>query len=615
MNIEDITISDAKKLSAMRVRRRSFLVVLLFLTVGILSTNLTINLFENGLSLLEGCYIFLSTIAFLWIAQSFWTSTVGFAFRLFFPRNAAMKVSPVAAGLDVKACPVGRTAIVMPIYNEDPEMVFQGMEQTLRSVLATGHGNNYDFFVLSDTTKDEIAAQENILAQELLHRYALQGRFHYRRREKNTHRKVGNLKDFCDRWGTGYDYMLVLDADSIMSGETILNLTRMLDNNPNAGLIQAQPRAMGQKTLFGRLTQFNIRLTGELFSTGLSYWTLNDGNYWGHNAILRLKPFMEHCNLPTLSGKGPLSGDILSHDFVEAAWLRRAGYDVWIFPEGKGSYEQIPTNILDHIIRDQRWCQGNFQHTRLLGTKGLKPISRLHMLMGVMSYASSYLWMLLLVLSALLVTERTMPLGPVLELPAEWPSLQNHIMTPLSLFTVVMGMLFMPKIFALIIGYRDAKAYGGVIRITLSCLLEMTFSAITAPVVMIFHVRIITALLLGKTVQWNAQSRSGRNIPWSEAFKQHSAHLLAAAGLGAVYYLQAPELLPWLAPILTGLIISAPLAVAFGQEKIGLFLLNQGLLLIPEETRPPEELPILFSRFIQPSLLANDTRYLPKAAE
>lgn len=596
-------------------RRRSLLLLLLSLTVGALSTNLALNLFENGLSLLEGIYVLLSTIAFLWISQSFWTSIIGFIIRAFHTANAAKTVAPIARDLDHTAAPKGKVAVVMPAYNEDPELVFLGMEQTLRSVLATGHGNAFEFFLLSDTTDLSIAAQEETLAQELLHRYALQGTFHYRRRGKNTHRKVGNIKDFCDRWGASFDYMVVLDADSIMSGETILNMTRMMDNNPNTGLIQALPRAMGQKTLFGRLTQFNIRLTGELFTTGLSYWTMNDGNYWGHNAIVRIAPFMEHCELPILSGKGPLSGEILSHDFVEAAFLRRAGQDVWIYPEGTGSYEQVPTNILDHIIRDQRWCQGNFQHMRLVSEKGLKKVSRIHMLMGAMSYGSSYLWMLLLLMSAFLVTERTMPISPVIPLPYEWSMLTPYTASPLTLFIIVMSMLFMPKILALILAYKDASAYGGAFKLTLSCILEMVFSAISAPVIMIFHVRIISALLVGKTVQWNAQSRSGRSIPWKEAFKQHQAHLLAAAVLGSVYLNQAPELLLWLAPILTGLIFGAPLAVAFGQEKIGLFLQRHGILLIPEETRPPEELPLIFTQNIQESSPLGSTELSPKAAE
>ncbi len=601
--------------SALRSRRRYLLVLLLTLTVGALSTNLTLNLFENGLSLLEAIYIFLSTIAFLWISQSFWTSVIGFLFRLIYADKAATVVTPLAKDLDLKSTPCGKTAIVMPAYNEDPDLVFLGMEQTLRSVIATGHGNSFDFFVLSDTTDLIIAEKEEHLSQELINRYGLQGKLHYRRREINTNRKVGNIKDFCDRWGDDYGYMVVLDADSIMSGETILNMTRMMDNNPGTGLIQALPRAMGQKTLFGRLTQFNIRLTGELFATGLSFWTMNDGNYWGHNAILRLAAFIEHCDLPVLPGKGPLAGEILSHDFVEAALLRRADLDVWIYPEGKGSYEQVPTNILDHIVRDQRWCQGNFQHMRLIGTKGLKKVSRIHMLMGAMSYASSYLWMMLLLMSAFLVTERTMPISPVVPLPYEWSMLTPYTASPLSLFIIVMGMLFMPKILSLLLAYREASSYGGSIKLTVSCLLEMIFSAVTAPVIMIFHVRIITALLLGKTVKWDAQSRNGRSIPWGEAFKQHRAHLIAAAVLGIVYFNQAPELLPWLAPILTGLIMGTPLAVAFGQEKIGLFLQRHGILLIPEETNPPEELPLIFTKLIQEPTVINNGELVRKAAQ
>src|SRR5690606_1977055 len=136
-----------------------------------------------------------------------------------------------------------------------------------------------------------------------------------------------------------------LDADSIMSGETLLTLVRTMQATPRAGIIQTVPMPVGQQTMFGRFVQFAARLYSPMLATGLSFWQVGEANYWGHNAIIRIAPFMKHCGLPVLTGEPPLGGEILSHDFVEAAFMRRGNWHVYLLPDLEGSYEGLPANI------------------------------------------------------------------------------------------------------------------------------------------------------------------------------------------------------------------------------------------------------------------------------
>ena len=193
--------------------------------------------------------------------------------------------------------------------------------------------------------------------------------------------------------------MVVLDADSLMSGETLARLVRLMEAHPEVGVIQTAPRVVRARSLFARVQQFASRLYGPMFAAGMHYWQLGDSPYWGHNAILRVAPFMEHCSLPRLSGRPPFGGDILSHDFVEAALLGRAGWSVWLAFDLSGSYEETPGSLLEEMQRDQRWCQGNLQHLRLLFTEGLSTAHRALFLNGIFSYISAVLWLGFLVAS------------------------------------------------------------------------------------------------------------------------------------------------------------------------------------------------------------------------
>ncbi|HET6468139.1 MAG TPA: glycosyltransferase, partial [Geminicoccaceae bacterium] len=296
-------------------RRRRLVFTLLIGLVTFWGTNTFLDvLATDGLSLLDLAHTAVFAVLLLWLAQSFWTLSAGSAVilgRLLRRRD----VEPAPAPDNVAA--VQRTALVMPIYNEGTGRVFEGLRAIWEDLAAAGpDGQRFDLFILSDTTDPDVWLAEIEAWQDL--RRSLPGgeRIFYRRRLVNKRRKTGNIEDFLSRWGKGYAYMLVLDADSLMTARAMLELARRMDANPRVGLIQAPPKLVRGRSLFARALQFAGELYGPLAATGTSYWAMGEGNYWGHNAIIRIAPFVKLCGLPLLPGRAPLGGEILSHDFV-----------------------------------------------------------------------------------------------------------------------------------------------------------------------------------------------------------------------------------------------------------------------------------------------------------
>jgi membrane glycosyltransferase len=335
----------------------------------------------------------------------------------------------------------------MPICNEDVDRVFAGLRATWESVKATGNAAHFDVYILSDSYNPDICVAEQKAWMELIAEVQGEGQIFYRRRRRRVKRKSGNIDDFCRRWGNQYSYMVVLDADSVMTGDCLSGLVRLMEANPNAGIIQSSPKASGMDTLYARCQQFATRVYGPLFTAGLHFWQLGESHYWGHNAIIRVQPFIEHCALAPLPGEGSFAGSILSHDFVEAALMRRAGWGVWIAYDLPGSYEELPPNLLDELKRDRRWCHGNLMNFRLFLVKGMHPVHRAVFLTGVMSYLSAPLWFMFLALSTALqvvhaLTEPQYFLQPRQLFPV-WPQWRPEL--AIALFASTMVLLFLPN--------------------------------------------------------------------------------------------------------------------------------------------------------------------------
>ena len=483
----------------------------------------------------------------------------------------------------------------MPIYNENPAQVLAGLEATFRSLRGASDLTLFDFFLLSDTTDPVVGVAEESGWATLCRRLDASGKIFYRRREANMSRKAGNIADFCRRWGGRYDLMVVLDADSIMSGETILNLVRAMQAIPDAGIIQTVPIPVGQQTMFGRFVQFASRLYSPMLSTGLCFWQQGEANYWGHNAIIRVVPFMKYCGLPVLPGHPPLGGEILSHDFVEAALMRRGNWHVYLLPDLEGSYEGVPGNMLDFAKRDRRWAQGNLQHLKLLGARGLHPLNRLHFLLGALAYVSSLIWLMLLALStADALGHALWPhdfFGPGYQLFPDWPIAKTDEIV--SLLVVTVTLLLLPKVAGVLLCLLDRQrraTFGGTGRILMSMFIEIVFSMLIAPVMMLFHAYFVATILGGRTVTWNPQVRDDRSIGIHETTRYLLLPTLIGVAWGVLTFCVAPQFFWWLTPVLLGLGLAIPLVLWSSCVSVGRLLGRLGLFFTPEELVPPVEL-------------------------
>jgi membrane glycosyltransferase len=384
--------------------------------------------------------------------------------------------------------------------------------------------------------------------------------------------------------------MIVLDADSVMSGECLTSLVRIAEANPDAGIIQTAPRAAGRDTLYARVQQFATGVYGPLFTAGLHFWQFGESHYWGHNAIIRVAPFIRYCAIGRLPGRGALSGEILSHDFVEAALMRRAGWGVWIAYDLPGSYEEMPPNLIDELSRDRRWCQGNLMNFRLFWMRGLHPAHRAVFMTGVMAYVSAALWFLFLILSTVLLAIHTLREPRYFVEPYQlfplWPEWRPE--WAITLFSATALLLFLPKILAALrIALIDPVRHGGRLHLFASLLGEMVLSALLAPIRMLFHTQFVTMALAGRAVRWKSPPRDDNETRWRNAVRRHGAHTLVGVLWAAVVWWLNPSYLWWLLPVVGALILSIPLSVLTSRIGIGRKLRRRKYFLIPEESHPP----------------------------
>lgn len=462
-------------------------------------------------------------------------------------------------------------AVVMPIYGEDVDSVFARIEVMYQSIQEESNSKNFDFYVLSDTQSLDKWVKEETAYFELCKKLDAFGRIFYRKRKMNLNKKSGNIADFCRRWGKKYRYMIVLDADSLLTGKCMVELTKLMEENPSTGIIQTSPEVIKADTYFQKLMQFSGKTHSSLFSVGANYWQLNSSPFWGHNAIIRLKPFMENCGLPALPKLGAVGGRILSHDTIEAALIRKAGYSVWFAYDLEGSYEESPPNIIDSLKRDQRWCQGNLQHFWFLFAKGLKSTSRIHILLGIFSYFSSLLWFLFLICIVFVYLEDLqfyrLALGPE-KWKAFWDFVYFEKAVKLQIFSVTV--LFLPRILTLLYNLikADYKSYSkNLFQFVLSYLIEFVFSVIQAPILMYMHTKFILLTLIGVKIEWKSQNRSVDNTPsFLEAFRTFYFLSLLGFFVGTYFYLQVFGLFYWMMPIWGSWIIS-PLLIYITCKK------------------------------------------------
>ncbi len=562
----------------------------------------------EGLSVLEGVLLALFAALFAWIAQSFLGALAGFVLVLSRKGGGSLGIDPGAPLPSLP--PSARAALLMPAYNEDPHRLMAGLQAIYESVRDTGQLERFDFFILSDTTRAETAEAEAAEYQALLARLGGPANLYYRRRTDNIERKAGNIAEWLRRFGGAYPYMLILDADSLMTGDTIVRLAAAIDQHDDVGLIQSLPAIVNGTSLFARMQQFSGRVYGPIIAHGVAWWHGAESNYWGHNAIIRTRAFAEQAGLPQLPGNKPFGGHVLSHDFVEAALIRRGGWALHMVPALHGSYEEGPPSLTDLLVRDRRWCQGNLQHAAVLRARGLHWVSRWHFMIGIGHYFTAPMWaMLLLVGIAIpfehigLATEGG--LRAALSPAAYWRSLDPERI--LWLFAASMAALFAPKILgylAMLVNPVERRGCGGALRALLSVLIESVLAALMAPIVMYVQSRGVAEVLAGKDSGWESQRRDDGSLPLSGLLKSYGGLSLFGLLIGVLALFASPSLAAWMAPVTLGLVLAVPLVALTSARAPGQWLRKRKLLSIPEETDPPPILKRATQLRLQPALRA-----------
>ena len=567
--------------------RRALLMLFVFGQTAVASYYLLWVLPYHGGTPLEISMLVLFAILYAWIAVGFWTAVFGFVIRLMGgDRHSILKRHTEAELLET---PLAKTAVLLPIYHEPVHWTLSGLKAVYRDIERTGQIEHFEFYILSDSRNPDVWLEEQVAWNQLVKDLGGEGRIFYRRRPVNLNYKSGNVADFLRRWGKRCKYMVVLDADSLMTGSTIVRMVRLMEREPGVGILQTNPNIINGQSLFARIQQFANRFYSTLFANGLAAIQMGDAAFWGHNAILRIEPFMNHCGLRKLPGIGIFGGPIMSHDFVEAAYMGRAGYEVWLEPGLGGSYEESPPTLADELSRDSRWAKGNLQHLWvMLREPGLRFAHRMAFLNGIMAYVASPLWLGFLILTTIAAAQMT--LSPIEYFPDGhqglfplWPEWRPEWALGLALSTL--ALLFLPKFLAILDAmiHRLTKEFGGLFRLFCSVILEIMISVLLAPVRMWAHSRYVVSALLNVSLHWAGQNRT-EETGWKEALITQLPGMLLAGGWSAFAWSLDTMFFLWSLPVALPLILAAPTAVYLSRNSLGQALKKCRLLLIPEES-------------------------------
>jgi membrane glycosyltransferase len=566
---EATTPTGTQRLSQLGRRRFTFgLLVLGTIVVTVLW--LAAILAADGFSLIDTLLVVAFLLNAPWIVVGFWNAAIGFAV-LHFSRDPLASVLPLAGRARDDDPIIDRSAVFMTLRNEDPARAFARLRVIKQSIDATGYGAQFDYFVLSDSSRAKtIAAEEKAIAAWRKQAKNPEQLF-YRHRKDNTGFKAGNVRDFCERWGKNYAFMIPLDADSLITGAMVLRLVRIMQANARLGILQSLVVGMPSKNFFARVFQFGMRHSMRSYTAGSSWWHADCGPFWGHNAIVRIKPFTEHCRLPDLPGKPPFGGQILSHDQVEAALMRRAGYEVRVLPEEGGSYEENPPALPEFLVRDVRWCQGNLQYLKLLDLPGLFPTSWTQLVLAIQMFIGWGGLVLFVVLAALAAALWT----PGVEFPKG---------SALALYLVWLVMFFMPKLSGVLdAALRSPSRYGGLGNLIAGAGVETLFIFLLVPVEWFTHAMSMGALVLGRSITWDAPNREGYRVTWQAASEHLWPHTLFGAALILFLAATTPGAIVWFLPFTAGLVLSIPFAVLTASPELGQFAVRHRLCAIPEE--------------------------------
>ncbi|MBV1693839.1 MAG: glucans biosynthesis glucosyltransferase MdoH [Hyphomicrobiales bacterium] len=565
--------------------RRRLVIILNVTTYVALLWAATRVLGHGGWSVVDVVMFVCFAVGTPWTVLGFWNALIGL-WLLHFHKDPIGEVAPYAAAGDLPTPVRTKTAIFMTVRNEDPTRAILRLKTVKASVDATGEGQAFSYFILSDTNDPAVAAIEERAFADWKASDPDAPRLVYRRRTDNKGYKAGNVRDFCERWGRDFEQMIPLDADSVMSGDAIVKGVRMMQAHPRIGILQSLVVGMPSSSAFARIFQFGMRHGMRSYTMGQAWWVGDCGPFWGHNAIVRIKPFFEQCELPVLPGGPPLGGHVLSHDQVEATFMRRAGYEVRVLPIENGSWEENPPTMLDFAKRDVRWCQGNMQYVKLLDTPGLYPMSRFQLVWAILMFLGIPAWTLMIAL---------LPI-------AAWQAqgVANYpVALAIGLYLTFYTMYLMPKIAGLIdavLTKGGVARYGGPVRFAVSAVLELLFSFLQGAVSTIRTTIFMIGLMFGKSVTWGGQSRDAYGISWSTAIMNLWPQTLFGIVVCGALYVIAPTVLWWSLPLTAGYLLAVPFAVVTASPALGRWFQRVGLAGIPEDFAPPAEVTAVLAK-------------------
>lgn len=531
----------------------------------------TVALAADGLDGLDIALLALFLVTLPWTVIGFWNAAIGFLI-LRFAENPVAAVTPAAARVSGGEPITASVALIACIRNEDPARVIRNMAPMLDGLAPCGE--HFHLYVLSDTGPGATAAAEAESFAALAAQWRGRIAVTYRRRDDNTGFKAGNIRDFCLRWGGAHDFAVTLDADSFIPASAVLRMVRIMQASPEIGILQGLVIGMPSTSAFARIFQFGMRLAMWSYTTGSAWWQADCGPHWGHNSVLRLKPFTAHCHIPPRPEGGALGGHIMSHDQIEAVLMRRAGYEVRVLPEQHLGWEENPPTLLEFVRRDIRWCQGNMQYWHFLTLPGLKLVSRYQLAFAILMFLGSPAWIGLLVLGTYGVVR------------AERPSAFLDPGIGLIVLVMILVMWFAPKIATVIdiLTREDArKAYGGGWRFLVNVVTETLFFLLLSPIMWFAHTVFLASLACGRGIGWGGQARDDHAVPIVRAFAKLWGQTALGIGCLAALAVWAPAAIPVALLIAGGLALAVPLCVVTANPAVGAALRRIGIGRLPEE--------------------------------
>jgi len=433
---------------------------------------------------------------------------------------------------------------------------------------ATADAAQFSYHLLSDTSVAAVAAEEERqVALWRAMRPDAAERVHYRRRLDNAGFKAGNVREFCARCVDDYDAMIVLDADSFMRAPAVLQLVRIAEAFPKIGILQSLVVGAPSRSAFARLFQFGMRAGMRSYTMGASWWTADCGPFWGHNALVRIRPFLDHCDLPTLGGR-----PILSHDQLEAALMRAAGYEVRVLPVESGSFEENPPDLVEFSNRDLRWCQGNMQYWRLVGLPGILPASRFQVGWAISMFVGLPASQIMLLLAALKPFDGE-------------PAASFPVASAIAFYLVYLAIGLSPKLagYADVLLGRETARYGGGVAFLAGASAEIAASYLLSAATAFRTSLFLIGLPFGHDLSWGSQQRDAHELSWTAAAAPFWAGTLFGLMLLAALALGAPGAIPYFLPFALGLVLAIPFARFTAAPDLGAAMVRARLCATPDE--------------------------------